>query len=259
MAKRDPNFMRAQGEAFRLNKRFSGRKPGALDFDDVAMALGVLVIPNGVSGAAARLVRGKDGGRIRLNPKIREEGARRFAIGHELGHWLIHETESQMFVCSASDLRDYRDSPLEAEANYFSSELLMPTGLFRPLMEKAEPDLNLIKEWAALFRASLTATTLRFIRDSKHDCIAASIKNGVVEWSWRKSDGRRVWLKSKQHIEPGSLAWELHQGRSVPEKMEVVDSAAWLRHLPFEFSGEVQEQSISMTSYNTIFTLLWIS
>jgi elongation factor P hydroxylase len=117
----------------------------------------------------------------------------------------------------------------------------------------------LIKEWALLFRASLTAMTLRFMRDSKHDCIAASIRNGVVDWSWRKPDGRRVWLQSKQRIEPGSLAWELHEGRSVPEKMEVVDSTSWFRHLPFEFSGEVQEQSFYMPNYNTIFTLLWIS
>lgn len=223
------------------------------------MALDVLVIPYGVNGASARLVRGKDGGRIRLNPKIKEEGARRFAIGHELGHWLMHEAESQMFVCSAADLRDYRNSPLEAEANYFSSELLMPAGLFRPLMEKAEPDLNLLKEWASLFRASLTATTLRFIRDSKHDCIAASIKNGVVDWSWKKEDGRKVWLQSKQRIEEGSLAWELHKGRGVPAKMEVVDPTAWFRHLPFQFSGEVQEQSFLMPSYNAIFTLLWLT
>lgn len=251
--------MRAQGEAFRLNKRYAGRKPGVLEFEDVAMALGVLVIPHGVTGASARLIRNKTEGRIRLNPKINQEGARRFAIGHELGHWLMHESESQLFVCTAANLRDYYESPLETEANYFSSELLIPTCLFRPMMEKAEPDLKLIGEWADLFRASLTAMTLRFIRDSKHDCIAASIKNGRVEWSWRKNDGRRVWLKSGQMIEPGSLAWELHEGRSVPERMDEVDSIAWFRHLPFDFSGGLHEQSILMPRYNSIFTLLWIT
>ena len=26
---------------------------------------------------------------------------RRFAIAHELGHWFLHEKESQVFVCTA--------------------------------------------------------------------------------------------------------------------------------------------------------------
>ncbi len=259
MSVRKPNLIKAQGEAFKLNKRYACRKPGSLDFEDVAFALNVLVIDGGLKGAAARLTRNNKEGRIRVNSRIQQDGARRFAIGHELGHWLMHESEDQIFMCTSSDLRDYHESPLEAEANYFASELLMPTGLFRPMMEKSEPDLGRISEWASLFRASLTATTLRFIRESKHDCIAASIKNGKVEWSWRKQDGRRVWLKSAQPVEPGSIAWEIQKGRAAPGRMEVVDSDAWFRHLPFKFSGEVQEHSIHMPQYGSIFSLLWIT
>lgn len=259
MPPHDPRLIRAQGEAFRLNKRFAARKPGALELEDVAMALDVLVIPYGLKGASARLTRNGDRGRIRLNANLKLEGARRFAIGHELGHWLMHKSESQLFSCTAGDLRDYYESPLEAEANNFASELLIPTYLFRPMMDKAEPDLKSIGEWARLFRASLTATTLRFIRDSSHDCIAASIKDGRITWWWSKKDGRKIWLRNGQPILPGSLAWELHEGRTTSGKMEVVDPSAWLTHLPFNFSGEVQEDSLLMPSYNAIFTLLWLS
>lgn len=258
MRSNEASLIRAQGEAFRLNKRFAVRKPGALELEDAAMALNVLVIPYGIKGASARLIRNGNKGRIRLNPNLKVEGARRFAVAHELGHWLMHQTESQLFSCTAENLRDYYASPLEAEANHFASELLIPTPLFRPMMNSAEPDLTLIGQWSQLFRSSLTATTLRFIRDSKHDCIAVSIKDGKIAWWWGKENGRRIWLKNGTPIKPGSLAWELNEGKSTFGKMEMVDPSAWLSHLPFEFTGELHEDSLLMPKFNSIFTLLWI-
>ncbi|TLD71364.1 ImmA/IrrE family metallo-endopeptidase [Phragmitibacter flavus] len=255
---REPNLISAQGHAFKLNKRYGGKMPGALEMEDLAMALNVLVVPYGIKGAAARLVRDGDDGLLRLNANLSTEGARRFAIAHELGHWQMHRTESQMFLCTNENFRDYYGSPLEREANYFASELLMPSVFFRLLTEKAEPDLKRISEWSEVFRTSLTAACLRFLRDTKFDCIAASVRNGRVEWSWRKESGRRVWLNNGQRIEPGSLAWEIANGRVVGDTMEVVDPQAWFSHLPFRYSGELQEQCIHMPRYGRIFCLLWM-
>ena len=100
---------------------------------------------------------------------------------------------------------------------------------------------------------------IRFVRETQFDCILVSIKDGRVEWSWKKDEGRRVWLTNGQRIRPGSIAWEIHEGRLGTEGMEEVDAHAWFDHLPFQFSGEVQEHSIEMPSYNSIFTLLWES
>lgn len=253
------NLIRAQGEAMRLNRRFGGRRPGALEFEDVAMALGVLVIEGGLSGAAARLVRGETGGRIRINSKITSEGARRFAIGHELGHWQLHEKHSQMFLCTEENLRDYAQSVMEVEANFFASELLMPTALFRPLMEKEEPSLLKIGEWSKLFRASLTATTLRFIRNTKHDCFAVYSQGGRIKWWFKREDARRIWLSNGQEISRDSIAWECFQGVAPPEQMEEVPTDAWFAHLPFDLNGSVMEESLAMPRYDAVFSLLWVS
>ena len=162
------------------------RKPGNLDFDDVAMALGILVVPDSLTGAAARLVRNKTEGRIRLNSRIRGVGARRFAIAHELGHWFLHEDQSQLFLCTAANMRDYKKSPMEAEANHFASEFLIPAVLFRPMIQRIDPSLHRISEWAEQFKASLTAMAIRFVRETQFDCILVSIRDGRVEWSWKE-------------------------------------------------------------------------
>jgi Zn-dependent peptidase ImmA (M78 family) len=253
-----PNLIKAQGAAFRLNKRFAVKKPGALDLDNLAMALDVLVINGGITGASGRLTRKDDEGRIRVNSNIRENGARRFTIAHELGHWELHKNESQLFLCTSADMRDYDRSPLEIEANRFASELILPSALFRPMISKVEPNLKTIGVWAEMFGASLVATSIRFIHESRKASIVVSIRNGAVEWWWKNNDLCRLWLNKGQPIRQGSVAWEIQNGNVPPESMEEVEVDSWFQHLPFSFSGEVREQSISMPRYDRIFTLLWI-
>src|SRR4051794_28002180 len=99
-------------------------KPAPVPVEDIAMDLGVLCLEAKLTGCLARLVRKGRRGIIRTDMKIREEGRKRFAIAHELGHWSLHESESQFFICTAEQMRDYKGSPLEVEANLFASELL---------------------------------------------------------------------------------------------------------------------------------------
>ena len=250
--------MSASAAAFRLNERFRVKRPGQLDFDDVAMALGILVKTGGVKGLSARLVRKGNEGIIRINPRIREAGAKRFVVCHELGHWELHEGESQSFLCSADNLRDYKSDPREAEANIFAAELLMPKFLFRPRIEKLDPSLDLIGDIAEEFGVSLTATAIRFMHLSKRDCIVALIKNGRVEWAWKKDDFRRAYLQKGQAIGHGSVAWELENSEIASTEPCEVDPSAWFSHMNYQFHGELQEHSIKMPGYGAILTLLWV-
>jgi hypothetical protein len=58
---------------------------------------------------------------------------RRFSVAHEVGHYLMHASETQEAVyCRAADLRPDPASPdhlRERQANRFAAELLMPESL----------------------------------------------------------------------------------------------------------------------------------
>ena len=65
---------------------------------------------------------------------------RRFTLGHELGHWVMHRTGQQSLFCrhgsvEAPDGEEATTRPplpiTEEEANYFSAALLMPRELMR--------------------------------------------------------------------------------------------------------------------------------
>lgn len=255
---RQVNKQKAHGAAFRLYQKLRMKRPGQLDFEDVAMFRNVLVKEGRIKGSMARLVRANDEGIIRLSSRIKETGARNFAICHELGHWELHENESQTFFCTAEKLADYHSDPMEAEANIFASELLMPTFLIRPRIEKIDPSLHLLSTISKEFGSSLTATAVRFMHLSRRDCIVAYIRDGKIAWSWKKDGFTRAYLKRGQAIRRGSLAWELENNGATSIEPDSIEPDSWFSHLNYPFHGELQEHTIKMPGYNSLLTLLWI-
>jgi hypothetical protein len=58
---------------------------------------------------------------------------RRFTIGHELGHWVMHRTGQQALFCRRTSVDEQATSPgrdIEEEASAFAAALLMPQWLF---------------------------------------------------------------------------------------------------------------------------------
>ena len=155
-------------------------------------------------------------------------------------------------------MRDYEKSPLEIEANNFASELLMPSVLFRPRCENADPSLTLINDLAEQFNTSLTAASIRFVNETRHRCIVVYSDNGRVKWWKRREDVTRLWLEKEQTIHPHTMAWECSNGLDVPDKVVTVPVEAWFGHLPFELNAVLFEQSVKLGRYG-ILTLLWIA
>lgn len=65
---------------------------------------------------------------------------RRFTIGHELGHWILHQGTQTSLFCRHGQVDEADGStpaerppldPIEEEANHFAAELLMPAELIR--------------------------------------------------------------------------------------------------------------------------------
>lgn len=75
----------------------------------------------------------------------------RFTIGHELGHYVMHQTGSPGIYCRAVGEEHAAHDPVprpipEVEANTFSAALLMPPHLLRPrLAGEGETDIERIR------------------------------------------------------------------------------------------------------------------
>jgi hypothetical protein len=82
---------------------------------------------------------------------------RRFTIGHELGHWVLHQSDQTALFCRHGNV-DAPDAdapgepgaeedrppldPIEEEANHFAAALLMPARLIRREYERTGGDFK---------------------------------------------------------------------------------------------------------------------
>lgn len=147
---------------------------------------------------------------------------------------------------------------MEVEANLFASELLMPTALFRPLAEDADPELGKVKELAGMFNTSLTAAGMRFVELNRHECVLVLSTDGVVSWSKQKGNRSGLRIKKGMRLHPESLA--IYAGGASSELgPEIVPVDAWITHNAYERELEVTEQSWRLQQYNSVLTFLVVA
>jgi len=250
-------FTKAEVAAAKLLLRFGVEDPRKLHLEDLAMALGIVVIDAPLRGAEARLVRqGEKKGLIRVSEDIPEPGRRRFAIGHELGHWSEHREVSQLSLCTASEVVGYRGSRAELEANAFSANLLLP-GRFLRETYPAAPCLDVVQEIAEDLVTTLTATAVRVVETTGDPCLVVftDLETGCVQW-WRRS-GRcpQLWLESRQPVSEMSMTSDILAGRDLTP-VEEVNPATWFHHVDGHEQYVVYEESMRLGGYPTAITLL---
>jgi Zn-dependent peptidase ImmA (M78 family) len=248
-------------EAARVWELYGLATPRDLVLEDLALAMGVIVVEGRLDGTDARLVRRGGRGLIRVKETIPEPGRKRFAIAHELGHWKLHGRLSQVLACTSDDMvRKYQGSVPEIEANYFASALLMPEHLFGGQIRGRQPTFDLIKSLAGEFGTSITATAVRFAELSAEFCAVVVSEKGRVRWS-RTSEA----FDDSFLIEPGSLlpvgsvAAALFRNES-PELLQELDTSEWL---PDDLETEIESETIiedarMFEKYGQVLSLLWI-
>jgi Zn-dependent peptidase ImmA (M78 family) len=245
----------AQGEAARIWNLYKFKSPSELILETLALTMKVLVLDGTLESADARLIRSDDSGLIRVKSTIREPGRRRFAISHEIGHWLLHKGRSQIFACTNQDmLATYKTNPDEADANFFASALLMPEHLFRPRIQNQTFSKVLISDLADYFQTSLTATAIRYCYLTEDYCAVVSVFDGKISW-WRGSNNfeNRFWIHNGTKISATSIA-----AKTIPGQMESseIDITEWSARGAYRGSDTFIEESVSFKNYD--YTLVFL-
>ena len=232
------------------------RYPSEIYVRDIAMSLGAYVRQRELHGCEARLVRKGSMGIITVNDTIPEEGRKRFAIGHEIGHFVLH-TGTQLILCDEEDMHAWKDSKArEIEANEFAASLLMPHGIFIKYVDDGQPTFGSISEISTEFRTTLTATALRYVSLSKEPCALVVSKDGYIKW-YRKSDCFGFHVKVGEKLSFDTFAFDYYDGVELPKDPDSVSARAWLAG-EIDEASDIIEQSVSLGGYGVVLSLLWI-
>lgn len=227
-----------------------------IDIEAIAMKRGVIITEGPLKNADGRLAVIKDRGLITIRETIKEQVKKRFVMAHELGHYEMHRSEAFSKSCTESDFYNWtKGNPIEIEANYFASELLMPEDLFNEITEGHDISLSLIKQLSNEFNTSWTATSIRFVTLRPEYALICS-ENSSINWFVIHSDYFPYFVNTEGKVHPESLAYDYFQGDKVPAKLMRVEPIAWLNESSIK--GTLKELVISLGNYNQALSFIHV-
>ncbi|NUU03993.1 ImmA/IrrE family metallo-endopeptidase [Herbaspirillum robiniae] len=138
-------------------------KPEHIDLDAIARQHNADVVYRPLGGCEARLVAFGERAVISVS-STSIEGRQRFSLGHEIAHWLCDRGKG--FLCAKEDIgpQNAEAKNVEAFANAFASQLILPTYLVDPWIGRQPVTLEVAAKLAKDFNTSLTAAAIKLVR-----------------------------------------------------------------------------------------------
>ena len=192
-------------------------------------------------------------GVISINKNIKELGRRNFTICHEIAHFVLPNHGS--VKCKSKEIESWSSgiNAQEVEANRFAAELLLPKKeIYRIVNNKAT--IEVAKEIANDFRASLTATLLKCSEVTDEACAVVWSVNGKIEWV-KKNENFSLFIPKKD-LDNQSVAYKLLQDNLNQHDEKAVYAETWVSNDDLPSDLEIWEDSISMPNYSGVLTLL---
>jgi hypothetical protein len=233
--------------------RYRIAKPTDLSIEAIASMARLEVQRGTLTSATARLARVGRFGTIRVTDRIAHQGAHRFSVAHELGHFaLAHPTAESEAPCDDAPTR----TEIESEANAFAAELLMPEAMLRRRCEVSPVSLDPARAIAEDFQVSLMAAAMRFVELTSERCALVFARDRRVSWVVR-SQTFTPFVDRGRRLDPASVAFDAFDRGRVIEGCQPVAADAWLDH---ERASEVEiyEDAVMLTELRGVMSLLWI-
>ena len=251
VAKRAPVDPIAAARA--LHARFNVTSPDRINVELIAAALGAYVLYGETGTADARVVRAGDVAYFCIAREHRDTPRARFSIGHELGHPTLHRGIDGIDLIHGTRQKTGREHRIEAEADLFASELLLPCALLKPWTRIAEPALADVAQVARVFTTSLSATMRKWAEIADAPCAYVESRAGKVTEAKRSRGWRGVAVKGRA-LEVGSAAWGIGRDETLAEGVVTrVHREAWGSGA---LGGEVIEESVRVVGTGAVVTWL---
>lgn len=139
-------------------------EPQHIDLEAIALSRGASVRYRHLDGCEARLVANGDCAIISVDSSS-QRGRQRFSLAHELAHWVC-DRERGSFACAKDDIgpQNAEEKSIEASANVFASQLVLPDYLVAPWLQGRRMVLATAGDLKQDFDTSLTAAAIRLCK-----------------------------------------------------------------------------------------------
>lgn len=186
----------------------------------------------------------------------------RFSFAHELGHYFIDEHRNALRKGKSlhkSYYRLLRKNIIEMEADYFASNLLMPTSRFKQIAKCGKFDFSVIELLTKEFGASLSATLVKLIEIDLYPIMVVFSKNNMIERCWKSNDFPYKYFieHSSKKLPPLTVAGDFFNHGIKCEDTEIVEASEWFSSFKDIRGVKLFEKCIYPTFNNTVISIIW--
>ncbi len=239
----------------RLLQRFGVERPEEIDVEAIAWALGAKVKYRELHSCEARIVGREDRAIITVDTRVGPR-RQRFSVAHELGHW--HHHRGRCLICRTEDIGASRRQATDPErvANDYASDLLLPRYLLDPILRGVQkPALKVVREIAAAFETSVTATLIKIVEADRYPMMVVCHGPKGRRWFQASSSIPPRWFP-REELDPESCAFSLLFGSGPEEGFpRRIGADAWFDR-PEAQRYELLEQSYTLPNQEVMTVLL---
>jgi len=254
VANEPEDFARALRERFRIAE--------AVDLFDLASKIGLRIREVDAREFEGALVRvaNNPSGIVAVKGSIREPGRKRFTIAHEFGHYILPGHGITGRTCKGKDIesKNKRVPAHEAAANAFASELLLPAAEVQPIVQKRQASIETAECLSSKYDTSLTAALLQSSDLTGERCCVVLSKNRVIEWAWPNASFKH-FIGRREKLNQNSLAHKLSVNPEAGHLSGLAPAEVWLDDNHLIAGAEIYEDSILISYYHSILTILTIN
>lgn len=241
-----------------------------LPIDPKAFARGkqieVVAKPMADQGVSGMLVRYGNDFAIAYATHHQNEGFENFSVAHELGHFhLPGHPEAVIQGTSGSHASRAGFSSgdkYEAEADRFAAGFLIPRHLFFPALQKSGSGLAAIEALAALCKASLHATAIRYTQCTRDPVAIVISRGGIIDHCFMSEALKETngidWLKKREGVPRSTATFAFNQ---VPDNVQYGVRVEETSNLQRWFGGkrsiEISEDIVGLGRYGKTLTVLY--
>lgn len=232
----------------------------------IARAEGIEVVakPASTGGVSGMLIRDGDEFIIAYATHIQNEGFKRFAVGHELGHYFLAGHPEAVLGAEGihqSHAGFVSSNRYEREADHFASGLLMPRSLIKRELTRVGTGLEAVQAIAERCGTSLTASAIR-LADVTDEPVAVVVSKGPqISYCFMSElvqDAPGIeWIRKGEPVPVGTITAKLNASPDRVAAGERLQGSAGLRD--WFGSGpdvEVHEDVVGLGSYGRTLTVL---
>lgn len=196
---------------------------------------------------------------ILYNDTLMSEGRVRFTQAHELGHYIVHRQLSNAFQCTEEDMIFWEDErDIEAEADSFAAQLLMPLDDFRQRMSPGASHIDTLGECAEVYGVSLTAAIHRWLEYTEQSAVLVVSRDGFINYAksskramkagaYFTTKGRPPYPVPDSSLAADELTRHDRQGQNVAARI-------WFPRSDEDFT--LREMKLTADRYDSTLTLL---